>query len=227
MPSGRRPFYWIESLFWSLHSYTWDDLLQTPKDRERIRARVNWLASHRQCTGERVLDVGCGTGNYVLALAEAGFSAVGIDFAQGMLRKAKEKAARSTHGHASVAFEWGDLNQALDFPNDSFDHAICIYAFQCVADPPRFLAEIGRVVKPSGLLLIAAPQPDTKATMPAMAPLPKRAFWKLKAFASRSNRVQKPHRDELVALLASAGFHLDKDRTNDRTIELLCRAQGT
>ncbi len=226
MSRGRRPCYWIESLFWSLHSYTWDDLFQTPNDQERIQARVDWLVGRRQCLGERVLDVGCGTGNYVLALAEAGFDAVGIDFAQGMLRKAREKAARSMHSQASVAFEWGDLNQTLGFPNDSFDHAICIYAFQCVFDPSRFLAEIRRVVKSGGLLMIAAPQPDTKATMPAMAPLPKRAFWKLKALASRSKRVQKRHRDDLVTLLASAGFEIEEDRTNSRTIELLCRALG-
>jgi ubiquinone/menaquinone biosynthesis C-methylase UbiE len=182
------------------------------------------LGKQRGHYGERVLDVGCGTGNYTLALAEAGFDAVGIDYAPGMLKRAREKAIHQVSGRASVSFESGDLNQPLGFPDNSFDHAICIYAFQCVVDPSRFLSEVRRVLKPGGLFLVAAPQPDIQAFMPARAPLLRRIFWRLKTMASTARRVRKYNRDELRAILADAGFDVVEDRTNARSIEFLGRA---
>jgi ubiquinone/menaquinone biosynthesis C-methylase UbiE len=229
MTPNSRPFCWVERLFWNLHSRTWDDPLQASVDREHIRARVDWLAGHRQGEGEyereRVLDLGCGTGHYVLELARAGFDAVGIDFAEGMLQKAREKATRLPRAQGAVAFEWGDLNQGLAFPDDSFDHAICIYAIQCVADPPRFLGEMRRVLKPGGLLLLAAPRPGSPARIPEEASAPRHIFWKLKAVASRSRWVQKRSRDELAALLTDAGFGIVEERLDARSVELLARAQ--
>ena len=71
-----------EAAFWSLQSHTWDDYLQFPECREEIQTTVAWLAE-RQPAAARVLDVGCGTGNYAVALAERGCEVVGIDFSAG------------------------------------------------------------------------------------------------------------------------------------------------
>lgn len=173
-----------------------------------------------------MLDVGCGTGNYALALAEAGFDVVGIDFAPGMLKKARAKAARLPQ--APVTFEQADFNRNLPFPADSFDHAICIIALQCVADPPRFLREIRRVLKPDGLFLVvavdssqrAAPKKKLKTTLPRLI------FWKLKALASKNKRVRKYTRNELMALLTRAEFDVIEERACSGTIALMSRARG-
>jgi len=69
----------IERLFWSLQSYTWDDYLQLPEFREEVQATARLLADRLDTTSRRVLDVGCGTGSYCLALAELGCEVVGID----------------------------------------------------------------------------------------------------------------------------------------------------
>lgn len=226
MPKNGRPFYWLERVFWNLHSYTWDDYLQLPETREGIQATVAWLTSYGQRDNERVLDVGCGTGNYALALAEVGFDVVGIDFAPGMLNKARTKAARLPQ--ASVTFEQADLNRDLPFLANSFDQAICVVALQCVADPPHFLQEIRRVLKPDGLFLVvvadssqtAAPKKKLKTTLPRLI------FWKLKALASKSRRVRKYTRNELMALLTSAGFDVVEERVHPGTIALVGRVQG-
>ena len=228
MLKNSRPFYWLERMFWNLHSYTWDDFLQLPETREGIQATVAWLASYRQRDNERVLDIGCGTGNYALALAEVGFDVVGIDFAPGMLKKARAKAAQLPQ--ASVTFEQADFNRALRFLANSFDRVICVVAFQCVANPPRFLREIRRVLKPDGLFLVvvgdssqtAAPKPKKKLK----TTLPRLIFWKLKALASKSKRVRKYTRNELMALLTSAGFDVVEDRVYPGTIALLSRVRG-
>jgi ubiquinone/menaquinone biosynthesis C-methylase UbiE len=226
MPKNSRPFYWLERVFWSLHSCTWDDHLQLPETQEGIQAMVAWLTSYRQHDNERVLDVGCGTGNYALALAEIGFDVVGVDFAPRMLKKARAKAAQLPQ--PSVTFEQADFNTDLRFPADSFASAICIHAFQCVADPPRFLREIRRVLRPDGLFLVvavdssqtAAPKKKLKTTLPRLI------FWKLKALASKSRRVRKYTRDELMALLTSVGFDVVEERVHPGTIALMGRAQG-
>ena len=213
-------------MFWSLHSYTWDDHLQLLETREGIQATVAWLTSYRQHGNERVLDIGCGTGNHALALAEIGYEVVGIDFAPGMLKKARAKAARLPQ--ASVTFEQADFNRDLPFPAGSFDCAICIIALQCVANPPHFLREIRRVLKPNGLFLVmavgssqtAAPKKKLKTT------LPKLIFWKLKALASKSRRVRKYTRDELMTLLTRAGFDVVEERAYPGTIALMGRARG-
>lgn len=226
MPKNDRPFYWLERVFWSLHSYTWDDYLELPEYREGIQAVIAWLTSYRQRDKERVLDLGCGTGNYALALAGAGFDVVGIDFASGMVKKARAKAARLPR--ASVAFEQADFNRDLPLRAHSFDFAICIYALQCVTNPLRFLREIKRVLKPDGLFLVmvvdssplAVPKRKPKTTLPRFI------FWKLKALASKSKRVRKYTRNELKALLTSTGFDVVEERSNPGTIALVGRARG-
>ncbi|MGA9351313.1 MAG: methyltransferase domain-containing protein [Anaerolineae bacterium] len=226
MPKNRRPFYWLERVFWSLHSYTWDDYLQLPETREDIQATVAWLTSYRRRDNERVLDIGCGTGNYALALAEVGFDVVGIDFALGMLKKASTKAARLPQ--ASVTFEQADFNRDLRFPAKSFDHVICIHALQCVASPPRFLREIRRVLKPDGLFLVMAVDSSQTAALKKKlkTTLPRLIFWKLKVLASRSKRARKYTRDELMVLLASVGFDVVEERVYPGTIALMGRARG-
>ena len=232
MPKVSRPFYWLERLFWSLHSHTWDEPLQTPEGQDRVQARVDWLTGHCRGGGDnervvaRILDLGCGTGNYALALAKAGFDVVGLDFAPGMLDKARTKAAKLPEARPSVIFEQADLNRDLPFPDASFDHVLCVLALQCVAQPSRFLREARRVLKDSGLFLIVVPSFDSRAAgscRKQKISLLQRIFAQLKRWANRSSRVQKLTRDELASLLVEAGFEIFEERAAFSTIELLVR----
>ena len=116
----------------------------------RWRARAADLAAVGP--GDRVLDVATGTGDMALELAgrvAPGGEVVGSDFAEAMLERARAKAV----GRADVSFEWGDA-LALDHPDDAFAAATVGFGARNFADLHRGLAEMARVVRPGGRVVV-------------------------------------------------------------------------
>jgi SAM-dependent methyltransferase len=95
-----------------------------------------------------VLDVGCGTGENALYLAEKGFSVVGVDLATRAIDAAKTK---STERNLKVDFRIANA-LSLEFKNDYFDNAIDSGLFHTFNDGNRvdFAIEIARVIKTGG-----------------------------------------------------------------------------
>lgn len=105
-----------------------------------------------QLTGVNVLDVGCGTGTWALALAARGAAVTGIDISPEMVRVARRKAAVSGH---SVTFMPGD-GRCLPFPAANFDLVTALLVLEFALDPSAVLSEMVRVLRPGGTLLVAA-----------------------------------------------------------------------
>ena len=105
--------------------------------------------------GSRVLDVATGTGDLAIELARRvspGGEVVGSDFAEGMLARARAKA--SARGAAvTPRFEWGDALE-LPYADDSFDAATVGFGARNFDDLARGLAEMVRVVKPGGRVVV-------------------------------------------------------------------------
>ncbi|MBN1978186.1 MAG: class I SAM-dependent methyltransferase [Anaerolineae bacterium] len=134
----------------------WDE--QPGPWRDSLQYVVGALLERRVKPDEWVLDAGCGTGNYAIALAKEEFSVIGTDFATGMLTKARQKTPEDLAGR--VTFKRADLNTPLEFDDARFDHLISISVLQAVADPFFILSEFHRVLKPGGTLLLSLPRPN-------------------------------------------------------------------
>ena len=100
---------------------------------------------------ERVLDVASGPGFIAMALSGACQEVVGIDVTENFLNFAR--AESTSRGLSNVTFEYGDV-ESMPFEDHAFDCAVCRSAFHHFPNPERVLAEMKRVVKPGGRLLI-------------------------------------------------------------------------
>jgi demethylmenaquinone methyltransferase / 2-methoxy-6-polyprenyl-1,4-benzoquinol methylase len=127
----------------------------------RWRSRAVDLA--RVGPGSRALDVATGTGDLAIELASRGASVVGSDFSEGMLEVARKKAPELT---------WEQGNAlALPYEADSFDAATVGFEARNFSDLPRGLAEMTRVVRPGGrvvVLEITTPQKPPLSTFFAL-----------------------------------------------------------
>lgn len=102
--------------------------------------------------GERVLDVGTGTGIAAAAARGAGRNVVGIDAAEGMLTLARREAP-------DVTFVQMDFHH-LSFADASFDVVLATHSLLFADDQAEALREWRRVVRPGGRLSLSVPGPE-------------------------------------------------------------------
>lgn len=102
-------------------------------------------------TGGRVLEVGVGTG-LALPFYAPEVEVTGIDFSEEMLARARAKVDEEKLTHVR------DLRQMdarhLDFPDASFDIVVAMHLISVVPDPEQVMAEMARVCKPGGQILL-------------------------------------------------------------------------
>jgi demethylmenaquinone methyltransferase/2-methoxy-6-polyprenyl-1,4-benzoquinol methylase len=106
--------------------------------------------------GSRVLDVATGTGDLAIELARRvwpGGEVVGSDFAEGMLDRARAKVAAGDARRVRPRFEWADAME-LPYADDSFDAATVGFGARNFDDLGRGLAEMTRVVRPGGRVVV-------------------------------------------------------------------------
>lgn len=99
----------------------------------------------------RWLDVACGPGVVSCAVAARVGTVTGVDLTPAMIDEAERKAREE--GIDNVSFLLGDAT-ALDFTDGSFDGAITRFSFHHIPVPSRVLAEMARLVRPGGWIVI-------------------------------------------------------------------------
>ncbi len=116
---------------------------------KRIRMwedRLKKLEKHRQ--GGRLLDVGCADGAFLKLAQERGWDISGTEHSS--------YAAKYVSEALDISIFCGELFTA-GYPDNSFDVVTMWHVLEHVSDPKRYLKEIHRILKPSGLLVLAVP----------------------------------------------------------------------
>jgi len=101
----------------------------------------------------KILDAGCGYGQWAVALAGCNGHVTGIDLYPGMVKIGQSLAER--FAVRNVEFQQGDLNQPLPFADEEFDLVWCWSVIMFVR-LERAMPEFNRVLKPGGRLLLGA-----------------------------------------------------------------------
>ena len=108
--------------------------------RKIVRAAVNPVA------GQKILDLAAGTGASSVAFLKPGVKVVAGDFSEGMLAVGRQR-------HPEIEFVFADAT-ALPFKDAEFDACTISFGLRNVVDVPKALAEMYRVTKPGGCIVI-------------------------------------------------------------------------
>lgn len=100
---------------------------------------------------KRVLEVGVGTG-LALPFYRPELFVTGVDFSEDMLAKARARVEREKLDHVQQLKQMDA--RALEFPDESFDAVAAMHILSVVPEPERVMAEMTRVCKPGGLVVI-------------------------------------------------------------------------
>lgn len=106
--------------------------------------------------GKRVLDVGCGAGHNVVALARAGARAIGVEPDQDQLAEARRAAEAA---EVRVELHHGPLAELAFLRADTVDLAISVFALATVDDIGRVFRQVHRVLKPQANFVLSLPHP--------------------------------------------------------------------
>jgi len=120
-----------------------NDLLSLGQDRiwrKRVLKAVNPQA------GQTVLDLAAGTGSSSVVFAKPGVKVIASDFSEGMLAVGRKR-------HPELEFVFADATK-LPFKDASVDAVTISFGLRNVVDPKKALAEMLRVLKPSGVVVI-------------------------------------------------------------------------
>ena len=128
--------------------------------------------------GERVLEVGVGTG-LSLPMYPAWVQLTGIDVSHEMLDKARQRVARRRLANVQALLEMDA--EHMSFADASFDRVVAMYVVSVVQHPERVMAELRRVCRPGGEILVVnhvrSQNPLLGAVEKGLAPLSAKLGW--------------------------------------------------
>lgn len=147
---------WLERVrsTWDERAPSWDECSQAnaaAPDRATDLARI--AAALQLRPGSRLLDAGCGSGQFAVAFARLGCQVTGVDLAPAMIERARARAAAAG---VEIAWRIGDIAR-LPEPLAVYDAIHARVVLQFLQDPVAALRELRRVLKPGGRLLASVP----------------------------------------------------------------------
>ena len=157
-PNAAQAAYWND-----VAGHSWAEF-QEGLDRQAAPLGRRAMAALAPAQGERILDIGCGSGQTSLELAQAvgaGGSVLGVDLSEPLLDIARRRAA----GVKGLEISQGDV-QTFPFAPGAFDGAFSRFGVMFFADPTAAFANIRRALKPAGrLAFVCWRKPDENPIM--------------------------------------------------------------
>lgn len=152
--------------------------------------------------GLDIADLGCGGGHVAAALSAAGARVIGVDGSKVLVEVAAGKAPEAT-------IVQHDLDRPLDFLADaSQDGVVCALVIHHLSDRPRFLAEVFRVLRPGGWLVLSSTHPTADWGYYGGSYFDER--WVTRSMGDETIQYQHLTMSTLVNELLDAGFLLDR-----------------
>jgi len=119
----------------------------TPARKRRLMDALRRLGIPE---GSRILDLGCGTGEFTRFVADHGYQAFGVDIASTPIERARSR-------HPGVRFERLDDNLGIPAGPGTFDAVWSTEVIEHVLDVGAYLAEVRRVLRDDGLFILTTP----------------------------------------------------------------------
>lgn len=117
-----------------------------------------WYLAHL-APQDRILDVGCGNVMHTIKAARCCAAAAGVDRSEESLGVGLR--ARGAQGASNLRLVRGDVEEGLPFLSRRFDKVLCLDLLEHVHKRDELLAEIRRMLRPGGVLLLAVPNRGT------------------------------------------------------------------
>lgn len=103
-----------------------------------------------QPSGLKILEIGCGTGQYTTTLAKQGYQITAVDISEKMMARAREKIANLGY---SVKWLNADITQIMD-QLEQYHGILSMSAFEFIPNPEEILARLFEHIEPKGCLVI-------------------------------------------------------------------------
>lgn len=157
--------------------------------------------------GGRVVDAGCGTGEWVIVLRRAGLQAEGLDYSPNLVARLRQE-------YPEIPWSSGDI-RSMPYENDTFDGVMSLGVIEHdEAGPQAALREFFRVIRPGGIVAVSVPNDSKYKRTVSLADYPDgpdTAFFQY--FMTE---------DELAAFVREAGFDVVVSETTRRpSLDLL------
>ena len=153
-------------------------------------------------SGGRILDVGCGSGDFLVKFRQRGMNCFGVETDSAAVEKAKARGLKVSLGALESA----------EFEDDYFDIIVVHHVLEHTRDPRATLGEIKRILKPSGTLVVAVPNTESLC------------FWIFRSYWSQLDvprHLYSFSKSTLSSYLRAVGFKIKKVNCNSTPFQFL------